>query len=243
VTAPIAGNAPSTAPQLGADDDAMSQIYTVLSSLRANQLSVGEAHVDSDEEQVNQERDAQQAALQQAQANQANSGRGFFSSVGHFFSDVARDVSEGKFGSAFDDAGHDIADAWNSPQFMHDLKVGCEDIAIVAAAVATAVCTYGTGSAAAAVGAAAAITAASAAATAGGASVRVEQFAATATDANANATAADDHVQELQQLTSDILADLKQSDRASQRTTATLTQAMQTNDATVVAPSTTSVRG
>jgi hypothetical protein len=71
----------------------------------------------------------------------------------------------------------------------------------------------------------------------------VEQFAATATDANANATAADDHVQELQQLTSDILADLKQSDRASQRTTATLTQAMQTNDATVVAPTTTSVRG
>jgi hypothetical protein len=244
VTAPIAGNTPAAPPpQLGADDDAMSEIYTMISNLRANQLAAGESQVDADDEQVNAERVAQQAALAQAEGNGPTSGRGFFSSIGHFFSDVAGDVVHGKLGSAIDDAGRDITEAWNSPQFMHDLKVGCEDVAIVAAAVATAVCTYGTGSTAAAIGAAAAMTAASAAGTAGGAAVRVQQFAATAEDANANATADADKVQELEQLVADVLADLKQSDKANQQTTQSLTQAIQTNDATVVAPSTTTVRG
>jgi hypothetical protein len=72
--------------------------------------------------------------------------------------------------------------------------------------------------------------------------MRVAHFAASAEDANADATAAGDDIARMQQLTTGVLADLKQSDETHQRTLASLTQSIQTNDQTLVA-TTTSVRG
>ena len=245
MTAPIGSSTtpPPAAPHLGSDDDTMSALYTMLSELRSDQAALGTSNVQNNEAEQERQRQLQAAALRQAEANQAGAGRGFFSSVGHFFSDVARDVEHGQFGQALSDAGHDVTDAFDSPEFWSDLKIGCEYVGIVAAAVATAVCTYGTGSTAAAIGAAAAITAVSAGATAGAAQVRGDDFAATADDANANAAAAGDQVSELQQVTSFVLQEIKQADEANQHATGTLAQAIQTNDQTVVAPAATSVRG
>jgi hypothetical protein len=241
MTTPIGNGTPP--PSLGADDDAMSVLYTMLSQLRSDQVALGTSNVQNDEAEQERERQIQEAALQQAAANQPGAGRGFFSSIGHFFGDVANDVEHGHFGRALSDAGHDVHDAFDSPAFWNDLKIGCTCIAAVSAAVATAVCTYGTGSAAAAVGAAAAITAVSAGATAGVAQSRGDDFAATAADANANATAASDSVTEMQQMTSFMLQAIKQNDKSNQRATATLADAIQTNDQTTVAPATTTVRG
>jgi len=243
MTAPIGSSTPPPPSGLGADDDAMSALYSMLSQLRADQVSLGTSNVQNDEAEQEQQRQLQEAALRQAEANQAAAGHGFFPSIGHFFADMARDVEHGQFGKALSDAEHDASDAFDSPQFWNDLKVGCEYVGIVAAAVATAVCTYGTGSTAAAIGAAAAITAVSAGATAGAAQVRTDEFAATAADANANATAAGDQVSELQQITSFVLQEIKQADQANQHATGILAQAIQTNDQTVVAPAATRVRG
>jgi hypothetical protein len=240
VTTPIGSTVTQPPPSLGNyDDDAMSALYTTIADVGQNELATGECRVEQDETQQQQEEAQERAALGQAQANQAHSGGGFFSEVGKFFSDVASDLVHGHFGSAIDDAGRDLEEAWNSPQFWSDLKTGLEDVAMVAAAVATTVSTAGVG----AVAIAAAGIGAVAAGGAGLAGARVDHFAAAAEDANADATAADDDVQELQQETTDVLADMKQDDASHERAVESLTQSMQTNDETVVAGAAITVKG
>jgi len=235
------GNAtsPATTASLGSYDDAMSALYTTISDLRQNDVAAGETGVEENETQQKQEETEQRAALQQEQSNQANSGGGFFSDVGHFFSDVASDVVHGRFGSAIDDAGRDLEDAWNSPHFWNDLKTDLEDVAIVATAVAATVTTAGVGG----VAGAALTVGALAGAGAGLASARVEHFEANAEDASADATAAGSDIDELQQLTADVIAGVKQSDESQERALESLTQAFETHDETLVTAASTPVKG
>jgi hypothetical protein len=241
MTAPI-GNAaapPGSGASLGADDDAMSALYTTLSEARQDDLTVGESRVEDSEVQQQQDEAQQRAAIQREQANQPNAGGGFLSEVGDFVSDVASDLVHGRFGSAVDDAGRDLANAWNSPKFWSDLKTGLEDIAIVATAVAATVTTAGVGG----VAIAAATVSAVAAGGAGLASARVDHFEATAEDASAEATSAGDGAQAMQELATDVLADLKQTDQSHERALESLTQSIQIHDQTLVTASSMTVKG
>jgi hypothetical protein len=247
VTTPI-GSSSSQAAQtpstLDAFDDAMSELYTAMSKLRQNDVEAGQGEVVANEAETQREESAERAAIQQEQANAANSGRGFFSSIGHIVGDVAGDLAHGRIGSAIDDGSRDVSEAWNSPQFWSDLTTGLKDVAEVAA-VASAI-VFTAGAAGVAVGATAlAIGAVSATATAGAAlaGVRSGQFAANAEDASADATAATDKMNELQQVTSDVISDLKETDKSHARSLQSITQAIQTNDDAAIAPASMTVRG
>ncbi len=233
------GSSPPTgaAPTLGPLDDGMSAIYASVSNLRQVDLSSGEKAVEEDQAVSQQERAREQAAIKQEEANQANSGRGFFSSIGHLIGDVAGDLVHGHFGDAIHDAGHDLGEAWNSPKFWHDLEVGLEGTAIVAAAVVTA------GVGGAVVGAVAVGVGAAAGAGAGLAEARSEHFAAAAEDASADSTDAQDDIDHLQQVTKDVLSNVEQDDESHQRALQSVARAMETNDQTLVIAGSTTVRG
>ncbi len=233
----------STAPQLGAFDDTMSDLYGLLTELGAHVTENGETEVQEDQNEEHQAEEQQQQALQQAQANQANSGDGFFASLGHFFSDACSDIANGRFGSLFDDMGRDASAMWNSPAFWSDLEHGLEDVAIVAGAVATTVVTLGSGSGVATIGAVAAITAASAGAAAGCSEARVKTFAADAKDDEADAASAGAQIHQLQNVTDEVVDDVKDREKGTQQEAKTIGQAIQTNDETTVAPAATVVRG
>ena len=232
-------------PSLGSYDDAMSALYATLSEARQNDVSAGESQVAEDEMQQRNEEAQQRAAIQQEQANQANSGGGFFSDIGHFLGDVTSDLAHGRIGDAFEDGGHDLEQAWDSPKFWSDLKTGLEDVAMVAGATALVAGSAGAAGFAVAVGlaTAAAGTAAVAGAGAGVAGARVAHFAAAAEDASADATAAGADIQQLQTLSSDALANVKQNDESHERALESLTQSIQTNDQTLVEASSTTVKG
>jgi hypothetical protein len=231
----------SSAPSLGAYDDAMSALYVTLSETRQSDVSVGETQVEENELQQQREEAQERAAIQQEQANQASSGGGFLSEVGHFFSDVASDLAHGRIASAFEDGGRDLEEAWTSPRFWNDLRTGLEDVAMVAGAAAAAVMTAGIGTVA--IAGAAAATAAIAGGAAGLAGLRVAHFAAAAEDESADATAAGDRVAQLQQLTADVLADIKQADQSHRRALESLTQSIQTKDQTLITASSIPVKG
>jgi hypothetical protein len=247
VTTPIGSSSsqPAQTPStLDAFDDTMSELYTAMSKLRENDVEAGQGQVIANEAETQREESAERAAIQQEQANAANSGRGFFSSIGHIVGDVAGDLVHGRIGSAIDDGSRDVSEAWNSPEFWSDLTTGLKDVAEVAAAASAVVLTAG--AAGVAVGAAAlAIGAVSATATAGAAlaGVRSGQFAANAEDASADATAATDKMNELQQVTGDVISDLKQTDKSHARSLQSVTQAIQTNDDAAIAPASMTVRG
>lgn len=247
MTTPIGSSSsqPAQTPStLDAFDDTMSELYTAMSKLRENDVEAGQGQVIANEAETQREESAERAAIQQEQANAANSGRGFFSSIGHIVGDVAGDLVHGRIGSAIDDGSRDVSEAWNSPEFWSDLTTGLKDVAEVAAAASAVVLTAG--AAGVAVGAAAlAIGAVSATATAGAAlaGVRSGQFAANAEDASADATAATDKMNELQQVTGDVISDLKQTDKSHARSLQSVTQAIQTNDDAAIAPASMTVRG
>jgi hypothetical protein len=238
VTLVVGHSSPATAPStLGSFDDTTSAIYASLSNLRQADLSSGESRVEEDQVVSKQERTREQEALEEAAANQADSGGGLFASVGHFVVDVGSDLLHGNLAGAVHDAGHDLENAWNSPAFWHDLETGLEGVAILAGAVFTA------GVGGAAVMAAAAGVAIAAGTGAGLSEARCEHFAATAEDASADATAAQGQLDHLQELTSDVLTDLKQEDQSHQRAIQSVAQAVQTRDQTLVTAASMSVRG
>jgi hypothetical protein len=238
VTLVVGHSSPATAPStLGSFDDTTSAIYASLSSLRQADLSSGERRVEEDQVVSKSERTREQEALERAAANQADSGGGFFASVGDFVADVGSDLLHGNLAGAVHDAGRDLENAWSSPQFWHDLETGLEGVAILAGAVFTA------GVGGAAVMAAAAVVGVAAGAGAGLSGARCEHFAATAEDASADATAAQGQLDHLQELTSDVLTDLKQEDQSHQRAIQSVAQAVQTRDQTSVTAASMTVRG
>jgi hypothetical protein len=224
-------------PTLGSFDDDTSALYASLSNLRQGDLSLGESRVEEDQAASQRERAQEREAIKEEAANQANSGHGFFACVGDFFVDVVSDLAHGDFADAAHDAGRDLSDAWNSPKFWHDLETGLEGIAIVAAAVVTA------GIAGVAVSATAVCVGAAAGAGAGLSEARCEHFAANAEDATANATAAQNGIDQLQELTSDVLTDVKQRDQSHERALQSLAQAVETHDQTLITAASTTVRG
>jgi len=246
VTTPVGpASPPPNGPALGGYDDAMSALYATLSEVQQSDASAGESQVADDQLQQQNEEAQQRAAIQKEQANQANSGGGFFSDIGHFLGDVASDLVHGRIGDAFEDGGHDLEQAWNSPKFWSDLETGLKDVAMVAGAAAVVVGSAGVAGAPIAVGLATAAAYTGAVAEAGSAlaGARVAHFAAAAEDASADATADGDHIAQLQSLTSDVIANLKQSDQSHERALASLTQSIETNDQTLVEASSTTVKG
>jgi hypothetical protein len=251
VTPAIGSSAPPRVPDepvtLGATDDEMSQIYMAISDLRQDDVEDGQSQVASAHAATERQEQAAHTAIQQEQANAAGTGRGFFSSIGHFFGDFASDLVQGRVGDAFEDAGKDLEEAWNSPAFWSDLETGLEDIGLAAAAVTATVATAGAAGVALGVlggiGTAAGVVGVSAAAGAAVVKVRTGQFEADATDASADATAANDRIGELSQQTDDMLATLKDKDKAHGRTLETLAQAMETHDDAAIAPASMTVRG
>ncbi len=246
VTTPVGPTSPPpTGPALGGYDDAMSALYATLSEVQQNDVSAGESQVADDQLQQRNEEAQQHAAIQKEQANQANSGGGFFSDIGHFLGDVASDLAHGRIGDAFEDGGHDLEQAWNSPKFWSDIETGLQDVAIVAGATAAVVATGGAAGIPVVAGLATAAAGTAAIAEAGSrlAGARVAHFAAAAEDASADATADGDRITQLQSLSSDVIANLKQSDQSHERELASLTQSIETNDQTLVEASSTTVKG
>ena len=83
----------------------------------------------------------QQAAVAKEQANQANQGRGFFSSIGHLVGDVTKDVTHVDPKGLAKDGVADVKEAANSPAFWNDLEKGALFVAKVAAVAGSAVAT------------------------------------------------------------------------------------------------------
>ncbi|MGO9835998.1 MAG: hypothetical protein ACLP1X_17480 [Polyangiaceae bacterium] len=233
---------PDPSPSLaGGMDDAMGCIYAVLSQERALDLQSGEQGVSENKTLEDAALVDEQAALKRQEANEAGSGRGFFSSIGHLISNVAVDLAQGEIGRATSDAESDLRDAWNSPKFWSDIATGLNAVADVAggvADVAKVVPVAGTAVAAAAdtVDAVATVGAALAKARGG-------YFAAEVVDARADATAAKDDVDSLQTTADWMLDDMKATDESQGRALDDVRGAIEINDRTLLVSASVTVRG
>jgi hypothetical protein len=140
-----AGNAtlvPEGAPLTsGGIDDALGVLYMILAQQRDADVSNGKVRVDSAEKEQQKALADQQAALAREQANESGHGRGFFSSIGHLFGDVAKDVARGDLAKAANDVASDVSEALHSPAFWDDLEKGALFVAKVAAVVGATVVT------------------------------------------------------------------------------------------------------
>jgi hypothetical protein len=226
----------------GAADDAIGCLYAVLSQLRSIDLQSGEGTVSENKTREDAALADEKAALKKQEANEAGSGRGFFSSIGHLISDVAGDVAHGQFGQAIGDAGNDLRDAWNSPKFWSDVVSGLRAVAAVADGVAAVGQALG-GEAGIVVGCASGEVEDVATAGADLAGARGQHFAAAAVDAGADATSAQDKVDSLQTVTGWTLDDLKAADESQGRALDALRGAIATNDKTLLVAASITVRG
>jgi len=125
-------------------NDAMGALYLALSKQRQLSLRSDEATVQADQSLRDKDLTDEMAALARQMANEADSGRGFFDSIGHLFDDMARDFAGGRLGNLFDDIGADAEQAWNSPAFWNDLEKGAMAVAKVALVVASVAATLAT---------------------------------------------------------------------------------------------------
>lgn len=188
----------------GALSDAMSCIYAVLSQLRVLDVHSGQQRVAENKTQQDAALADEMAAFKRQEANEAGSGRGLFSSIGHLVTDVCGDLVHGEAVQAIGAVESDVRDAWNSPKFWEDVVKGLKVVA-EAAAVLSAI--PGVGAAADAV---------EEAATVGVdlAGVRGGYFAAEVVDARADATGAQHDVDSLQTVAGWTMDDLKASDQS-----------------------------
>lgn len=122
-------------------DDALSLLYLSMAQEGQHSLQTGESRVQTAEKQQQKALGDEQAAQQREQANEANHGRGLFSSVGHLVGDVAGDLTHGHVIRAAKDAASDVNAAVNSPAFWNDLEQGALVVAKVSAVVGSAVIT------------------------------------------------------------------------------------------------------
>ncbi len=157
-TAPLGAANASSPPSLLPDseplssarlNDAMSMLYELLSKERQLDVRSGEDRIAMDQDLRAKAMSDRLAALQRQTANEAGSGSGFFSSVGHFFEDVAGDFGRGRLDLAIQDAAKDAEAAWNSPAFWRDLEQGAMVVAKTALAVGSVAVTVATAGAAA----------------------------------------------------------------------------------------------
>jgi hypothetical protein len=125
-------------------NDAMSALYVMLSQQRQLGMEAGKNRVDDNQKLRDQALADERAALQRQKANEADSGRGFFGSIGHLLGDVVDDAVHLRVERTVTDAIHDTEDAWNSPAFWNDLEKGALAVAKVAAVVASVAVTAAT---------------------------------------------------------------------------------------------------
>jgi hypothetical protein len=134
---------PEAAPIAGPGiDDALALLYVAMSKLRESSTASGKSRVESTEEAKKVELQKEEAAHQRQEA--AQSGPGFFGSIGHLLGDVAGDLATGRVDRVFDDGTKDVSAAVNSPGFWRDLEQGALWVAKVAAVVGSAASTVAT---------------------------------------------------------------------------------------------------
>jgi hypothetical protein len=254
-TPTVAPDADATAPTDGASQcreleplsadaltDVMSMLYASIARLRDADARSGRLRVEENARLRDMALAEEKAALEREQTNQSDAGDGFFSSVGRLLSDIVDDVENARFADAANDAGGDVAAAWNSPKFWSDLETGFKDVALLSDAVAQAAAEIG-GAPGAAVAAAAMGLSSLATAGAALAHVRGEHFAAEAQDARAEATRADNGVDRLSRNLRWLTEGLSATSKAHQRALQSAQTAMHTVDETLLVTVSVSVRG
>jgi|HubBroStandDraft_2_1064218.scaffolds.fasta_scaffold06545_6 hypothetical protein len=243
VPSPVGSQAPEAAdPEAaGGFDDGLGALYTAISDLQQEGVAAGNTLVQQDEATESQEQAAQQAALQRAQSDQPSSGGGFFACVGRACGDFLDDVVHGHVLQAFSDAGHDLAQGWDSPHLWSDLGKILTDVSI-ASEVASDIAPL-LGPLAAPVAAVAQGAAGVAAAGQGLVHLRTGQFAADAQDAQADATLAQDRLALVVTQEHDSLTNLSDQSQTLQGALAAATQAIETCDETRVGAATFRIRG
>jgi len=125
----------------GGIDDALGLLYMAMAQQRQNGVQTSQSRVKSAEKAEEKALADQQAAVKKEEANQADHGRGFFSSIGHLLGDVAKDVTHANPTGLVQDSMTDVKDAASSPAFWNDVEQGALVVAKVAAVVGSAVVT------------------------------------------------------------------------------------------------------
>lgn len=134
---------PAGAPlTLGGIDDALALLYVAMSKQRENGTAAGKERVQSTEDEKKIELQKEEAARHRQE--QAQSGPGFFQSIGKLIGDVAGDLATGRIDHVVDDGTKDISAAVNSPGFWRDLEQGALWVAKVAAVVGSTALTVAT---------------------------------------------------------------------------------------------------
>jgi hypothetical protein len=129
-------------------NDAMSELYATVSKLRSDGMEDGKTQVTMLKSQQDKAIADWRADIARRAAAEANSGGGFFSSIGKVLEDAVSDLSSGRFGKALEDVSSDAEAAWQSPAFWNDLEQGLLVVAKVAAVVGSAAATIVTAGAA-----------------------------------------------------------------------------------------------
>ena len=119
----------------GGIGDALGVLYTAMAQQRQSGLRTSESQVNAAEKKEQQALKDQQDALAREQSNQANQGRGFFSSIGHLVDDVTKDATHLDPAGVVEDSMADVKEAVNSPAFWNDVEKGALVVAKVAAVV------------------------------------------------------------------------------------------------------------
>jgi hypothetical protein len=122
-------------------DDALGLLFAAMAKQRQCGVQDSSAQVKIDEKSEEQALADEQAAQAAEEANQANHGSGFFSSIGHLLGDVAKDVTHVDPKDLVNDSIQDVKDAANSPAFWNDLEKGALVVAKVAAVAGSTVAT------------------------------------------------------------------------------------------------------
>jgi hypothetical protein len=125
----------------GGIDDALGVLYLAMAQQSQNTMQAGQSTVKVAEKAEQKALADQQAAVAKEEANQANHGRGFFSSIGHLVGDVTKDATHLDPKALVKDSVSDVKDAADSPAFWSDVEKGALVVAKVAAAVGSAVAT------------------------------------------------------------------------------------------------------
>jgi len=132
----------------GSLSDAMAEIYRLLNRQSATDATSKKAGVEVASAVKKKHLQEESDALKRKIDAEADSGHGFFGSIGSLIGDVARDIAHLRVADAIGDAKDDVA-AMDNPAFWHDLEVGARVVGEVAAIVVAAAATVATFGAAA----------------------------------------------------------------------------------------------
>jgi hypothetical protein len=220
-------------PSGAAVSDPLTCLYAALSQLRELDLRAGQQRVVENKTREDAALADETADLKRQEANEAGSGRGLFSSIGHLVADVAGGLAHGDVEQAFRAAEGDVTEAWDSPKFWGDFVKGLKVVADVAGVLSVLPV----------VGEAAAVVADVAAVGVGVGSVRGGYFAAAVVDARADGTGAAHDVDSLHAAAVGMVDDLKGSDQSYGRALDEVRSAIRTRDQTRLEAASIAVKG